>query len=173
MSTYTHFQRETLGFVEESARSAFKSDPSKFVRRSFIGGLLVCSLLGFTGCGKKKEVQRVAVFPVEGQLLAAGRPLANALLVFHPKSPSAGVSKAHAQTDKDGKFKVSTYTTGDGAVPGEYIVTAQHFSTITTPEGSKLGPSDISEKYSSPQTTDWVIKVAAQPNILPPKTITR
>lgn len=170
----THSQRDALRLAAENTLHGRASQkPRTLFRRTFVASLILSSLTGFAGCGKKKEVPRVAVFPVEGQLVVNGKPLANALITLHPKSTTEGASKAHAQSDKDGKFKVSTYTTGDGAVPGEYAVTLQHFSTITSPEGAKLGPSDISEKYSSPKTTDWVIKVAAQPNTIPPKSIAR
>lgn len=70
---------------------------------------------------EKKDAGRVSVFPVEGRLLVAGEPAAKAQVVFHPLGES--VFRPVAFTDADGRFRLMTYTAGDGAPAGEYAVT--------------------------------------------------
>ena len=77
------------------------------------------------GCsGRTKDPPRVPVHPVEGKLIVGGRLAGNSRVVFHPvdKANSIPINPV-ANTRPDGTFQLMTYTTGDGAPAGEYIVT--------------------------------------------------
>lgn len=58
--------------------------------------------------------------PVEGVVTFEGKPLTNAKVVFNTPD---GSGIATGQTDAQGKFQLSTYDPGDGAFPGNYVVT--------------------------------------------------
>lgn len=84
----------------------------------FLSALLVAGFL--PGCGWPGKA---TVFPVEGQLLVAGRPAANAMIAFRPVRGTAVAVLAVAVTGADGRFRLTTYQAGDGAPAGEYAVT--------------------------------------------------
>jgi hypothetical protein len=89
------------------------------------GVLFMAALL--TGCsGGLKEFP---VAKVSGVVLCEGKPVPFAKVQFNPQaaegSKSAEVGKpGFAFADKDGKFVLSTYGEGDGAVVGKHTVTA-------------------------------------------------
>ncbi len=75
--------------------------------------LAVAAMVGGCGDGHPKRVQ------VAGTLTIDSKPLPNAELKL---IPSKG-RPALATTDSSGRFKLWTFTPGDGAVPGTYTVT--------------------------------------------------
>lgn len=81
----------------------------------FTVGLLL--ILG--GC----DDGRLKCHPVTGTVLYNGRPLAGVEIAFHAVDPKTGVSyPPHAKTDKDGKFKLTSYVADDGCPAGEFKV---------------------------------------------------
>lgn len=80
-------------------------------------------LLGLGGCGDS-----IKTFPcaeTSGVVLCEGKPVQGAQVYFSPKmtGKSAEVGKpAFAFTDESGRFVLSTYGSGDGAVVGPHIV---------------------------------------------------
>src|SRR2546423_1070374 len=81
--------------------------------------LAVC--LGSAGCG---DAGRLPVHPAAGQVLLAGKPVPQALVVLHPEGDaSPDAVRPQATADADGAFRLSTYETGDGAPAGTYRVT--------------------------------------------------
>jgi hypothetical protein len=78
--------------------------------------LLLALVGGFAaGCGDGR-----GAVPLSGTVLLDGRPLARATVAFVPEEdgrrPAAGVS------DENGRFELTTFTEGDGALPGGYRV---------------------------------------------------
>jgi hypothetical protein len=67
-----------------------------------------------TGCGGARPV------PVSGTVTLDGQPVDAATVVFIPKEGKG--RQASGLTGTDGKFRLTTSTTGDGALPGEYVV---------------------------------------------------
>lgn len=129
--------------------------------------LLLAGLLTASGCGSKHS-DRLAVFPVSGQVTWNGQPLANALVVLHPQGVQDPRSMAaRAQTDPHGNFRVTTYEAGDGAAAGDYAVTVAYHRLINAGGGYEPGPNVLPSKYSSPLTTDLTVHVAEGPNQLP------
>jgi hypothetical protein len=80
------------------------------------GALAALMLLGLAGCGGSgaKPVK------TEGVVTLDGAPLAGATVVFQPAEgtgrPATGLTSA------DGSFRLTTFNTGDGAMPGEYKI---------------------------------------------------
>lgn len=77
---------------------------------ALLGTVLVC---GF-GCGGSGPV------PVTGKVTVDGVPVAGAGVLFTPKG---GGRPAHGETKADGTYELTTARPGDGALPGEYVVT--------------------------------------------------
>ena len=90
----------------------------------------LCCLLLFAflacaaaGCGKGKE--SIATHPVSGQVFYAGKPAEGVVVYFYPTSAPMVPdipSNPHGITGPDGKFTLTTFTSGDGAAEGGYQV---------------------------------------------------
>ncbi|NBR05473.1 MAG: hypothetical protein EBT92_06865 [Planctomycetes bacterium] len=108
--------------------------------------------------------------PVSGTIIFKGKPLANAGINFIPEDTTARV--AVGSTDKDGKYKLSSYQINDGAKIGRYSI------TIRAEEGgdSNLKPADALDfvrgkiitplKYSRPDTSGLTAEVARKNNVI-------
>jgi hypothetical protein len=85
--------------------------------------LVTVVILGASGCGSESP-QYPKVAPVSGKVMVKGQPAVGAVVTFHPVSPT-GENKLSpsGRVQADGTFRLTTYTTGDGAAPGDYVVT--------------------------------------------------
>ena len=104
---------------------------------------LTCLLLGiflFVGCGGS---DRPEVVPVSGVITYKGKPVKSAEVTFHPVS-DAIPRKAIGKTNDSGEFDLTTYDTGDGAIPGECIVTVIKLESSTTTVSDDSDPMDES-----------------------------
>lgn len=145
---------------------------------------LVCAAMGLVGCGG--PAGRKPVHAVSGKVTLSGGPVAGATVIFSPvdKQPVAT-----ATTDDEGNYKLTTYTTGDGAVEGNYTVlvlrTAAPTSGATGPvphdpkgavpaagaamhAAAKKAPKEqpqLPAKYSQLGQSDLKAKVEAKANV--------
>jgi hypothetical protein len=84
-----------------------------------------CLIFVFSGCGGSNEYETT---PVSGVVTCKGKPVGNATVNFTPlpdASRAAGQRgrPALGLTDKDGRFTLTTYSDGDGAIVGKHTVT--------------------------------------------------
>lgn len=85
--------------------------------RVVFGLLWIC--LAALGCGGS---DRVAVYPVRGQVLFDGKPMAGGgSISFVPMAAQKGKA-AGGTIEQDGTYKMSTYGDGDGAMAGQFRV---------------------------------------------------
>jgi hypothetical protein len=91
--------------------------------RSAWTGLVLVLLLA--GCSASRT-DRLTVYPVSGKLLVKGQPAAGAKIRLDPldSSQPAGLCP-HAIVDADGGFRLTTYTSADGAPAGTYALTVK------------------------------------------------
>jgi hypothetical protein len=80
------------------------------------------------GCARRKGPKREPTFPVSGVIKIDGTPTPMVRVFMFPEDklpewfePLRGAPH-FATTDNDGKFKISTYESGDGAPAGKYVV---------------------------------------------------
>ena len=81
-----------------------------------LGLLLPALLLTAAGCGGQGRPVKV-----EGVVTLDGHPLPGATVTFAPDPPESGRA-ASGRTDADGSFRLTTFQSDDGALPGEYKV---------------------------------------------------
>ena len=113
----------------------------------FTIGMIVMSM---AGCSSKNG-DRPKTVHASGVVRYKGAPLAGAHVTF--TNAAANVS-AYARTDADGKFTLTTFEHGDGAVPGPQKVSVSKVETIG---GRKADDrTDTLEKSEEPQKR-WVI----------------
>ena len=98
-------------------------------------------LAGALGCGG--GASRPETAPVTGTVTYNGKPVANATVMFTPKS---GGASATGKTDENGKFTLTTFEPGDGAIVGEHVVTV----TYTGPESGAPENPESPEAYGAP-----------------------
>ena len=128
--------------------------------------LLILPLaLASVSCGKS---DRKPVFPVSGQILMDGKPLAYAYVVFHPQGVTgADDVRPRAHADAKGSFRLSTYDTADGAPVGEYRITVEKYKP---PKESDKGlPVNLlPARYAKPDTSNLTARIQQGANELPP-----
>lgn len=83
---------------------------------------MTCAVLlsAITGCGGGNGFPDPT--PVSGSVLLNGKPVEGATVTFLAKGEGSGRS-ASGSTDGQGKFQLTTFSTNDGAIPGEYSIT--------------------------------------------------
>ena len=68
------------------------------------------------GCGS--GVERPPLVPTSGVVTMGGKPVENVSVTFHPESGRS----ANGVTDAEGKFRLTTFDTNDGAQVGKHKV---------------------------------------------------
>jgi hypothetical protein len=126
------------------------------------------ALASLTGCGSA-DSSRVPVHPASGAIQFRGKPVSGAFVSLHPKGGNnTGAPSPRATVGPDGTFALSTYEGQDGAPEGDYVLTVQWYKPIR--QGNELvgGPNVLPPKYSSANTSDLLVKIAAGENQLKP-----
>lgn len=123
-----------------------------------LGAWLLAAVFAFAaGCGPSGP-PRPKTYPVSGTVTYKGEPVADANLNFQLLT---GSCSAFAKADAAGRYELMTFVQGDGAVPGDYLVSITKYEA---PPPS--GPSTINENYVPPGSN---VPPAPPKNLLPKK----
>lgn len=106
---------------------------------------LLAGLGLLAGCGGAGTVRCGGVVQLDG------KPVPNASVMFIPKD--AGRRPATGKTDASGRFQLTTFTPGDGVLPGAHTVTVMACEVI--PPAPRQGPGG-EEGYGEP-TLRWLV----------------
>ena len=127
--------------------------------------LILISLI-ITGCYGDDR----GLAPVSGTVLFNGKPLPNAGIIFTPDQDNTRVGVG--STDKDGKYRLTSFQINDGAKIGKHAVTIRAYETkdgppkaaddITNVQGKMITPF----KYARPETSGLKADVAKKNNII-------
>lgn len=126
------------------------------------------------GCAPAKDKNQKETVPVTGTVNFKGKPLEGATVTF---VQSNDPTPAYGKTDAEGKFKLTTYVDGDGAVVGSHTVLVtktetkggavanadQNSKDYVPPDGS-IAPTTIyliPQKYSLPGASGLTADVKA------------
>jgi hypothetical protein len=133
--------------------------------RRFAALASCAALFACLGCGERLPAR----YPVEGEVRYQGKPLAEATVLFHPLGvPAPGLAQPMALTDEQGKFRLTTARSDDGATPGDYAVTVTLPALATVgEEPTRNGPNTLPALYARPETTPLRYVVVAGPNVVP------
>ncbi len=137
--------------------------------------LLAIPLCGF-GCSGVGDDGRPSRYPVTGTVTMNGEPVANANVNFQLVD---GSGSAVGVTDSQGRYELTSFVPGDGAVPGEYQVTVTKFSQLTPspdvseddadydPDAPAMVPENLlPERYANPATSELTATVTESPNMI-------
>ncbi len=110
---------------------------------------LIAIAITMGGCGPSTP----KTYPVTGTVTLDGKALPGASVTFH--SDAGNNKTAATNTDDQGKYTMSTFKQGDGAVPGSYKITISKYQRGAEespygdkpPEAVEQTPEAISEAY--------------------------
>lgn len=104
---------------------------------------LAVALFTLSGCGEPG----IGTVPASGVVLVDGKPITGVMVTFHPDGAGRAAS---ASTDAEGKFKLTTITNGDGALPGLYkISVSKHENPVDDlPKYDPNDPKSLDAIYS-------------------------
>jgi hypothetical protein len=112
-----------------------------------LAGLAAILLVGCT----KKDTRPVRV-AVSGTVLRQGQPVAEATIIFEPQGSTPA---ATGLTDASGNFRLTSFDTDDGAVPGEYLVAIRKVQVIKTDR-----PPNAPDDFTAPPADEkWLLPV--------------
>jgi len=110
--------------------------------------LVVIGVVFSLGC-PQQGADRPKTFPVSGTVTLNGQPVEGAIVTF---VPTAGGKGATGRTDASGKYTLTTFASGDGAVPGQYNVKIVKFETTGTEAAAGPGGAEMDEEaYTAAQ----------------------
>jgi hypothetical protein len=129
--------------------------------------LLVTFACAFAaGCSSNTHTP---VYPVQGQILLNGKPLSEAIVTFHPQGNAPAEPLPSAHTDAEGRFKLTSFATGDGAPEGNYAISLVCFRTHPIRKGFEGDATNIvPARYANASTSRLTATVVRGPNELPP-----
>ena len=100
--------------------------------------------LASPGCGQS---DRVAVFPVHGQLTFEGKPMTGGGSIALIAVGGQQGKTAGGEVKPDGTFSLTTYEEGDGSMPGEFRVVVTQV-VVKEPDASEDGQAVASGPVS-------------------------
>jgi 5-hydroxyisourate hydrolase-like protein (transthyretin family) len=108
------------------------------------------------GCGSE-DTNRKETVQVTGQVFIDGQPATAPINVMchdvkglDNKQPTI----SQAMTDEQGRFEISTYETGDGIPPGDYVLTFE-WGEVNLVSMQYGGPDKLKGRYSDPQKSTF------------------
>jgi hypothetical protein len=111
-----------------------------------------------SGCGGK-------LVKVQGVVLLDDKPLPRAAVLFIPEDLEG--RGANGFTDDKGIFRLSTFRTGDGALPGSYKVVIQYSEEVAVPTHLKTPEAiqkEMGKAVSSKKPSLTIPPIYSQPD---------
>ena len=131
----------------------------------------VGSVLFLAVAGCSQQVSPPATAPVSGSVMLKGQPAAGVRVTLHPQFNMGRIKwGVVGETGPTGEFSVGTGAPGNGAPPGEYVVTFTKPRIDSDPErnGSEIEVDDFQGKYSDPEDSLWTASIKKGENRLQP-----
>jgi hypothetical protein len=94
---------------------------------------------------------RKSVYPVTGKVLFEGRPAVGARVQFHAENEAEHTLIPSGEVGADGTFRLTSYTSNDGAPTGRYAVTV--FWGAASKGGDDYDRILVPERYLKPATS--------------------
>lgn len=113
--------------------------------------VMVACGLGW-GCGG--DSGELPTVPVSGTLNVDGKPVSKGTVHFHPEKGPAATGFV-----QDGKFKLTTYKEGDGAIPGKTRVAVEVVEEVPMKDGDTTSKSLIPAKFMNPDKSGLRLEV--------------
>jgi hypothetical protein len=124
----------------------------------------------FAGCSGNSAPVAPATSPVTGKVTLKGKPAAGIVVTFHSQPASTQPYQPIAESAKDGSFTVRTGPGGNGAPPGDYVITFARPRIVSDRKHSGLETEidDLGGRFSDPTRSQHKVTVVSGDNKLPP-----
>jgi hypothetical protein len=109
-------------------------------------GLLGVGLVLITGCGPS----RPETAPVNGHVTFQGKPVSTGQIMFQPEHGRPAIGTINP----DGTYRLTTFQSDDGALPGRHRVTIEA-KRITGPKGRNNSAAEA-ELVVGPPQIEWL-----------------
>jgi hypothetical protein len=111
---------------------------------------------------------RKPVVPVTGAVFFMGQPAEGVRVAFHPsRDPSDRGLRPQGIVAADGSFRLTTYALGDGAPPGDYVVTL-YWPVPGPNDDVHVHPDRLSGRYADVKTTPLTVTIPSNAVALEP-----
>lgn len=135
-------------------------------RRHFLR-VLMLAVAGL-GVGCAEDAAPPETVKVTGLVTYKNQPLSKGAVTFQPVDPGKAplLRPAQGQIQSDGRYELSTFKDGDGALPGHYQIVVTSYENEPTAEEYDAGAkriSSIPERYSNALTSGLVAEVPQDP----------
>ena len=124
------------------------------------------------GCGGPKPGQ-LPTAQVTGQVTYRGAPLGRGEIKFIPVQAAGGARVAYGTLDEQGRYRLGTYSQGDGAILGDYQVAVESRAEISADAARHATKYDllqakplIPDRYADPGKSGLTAHVAAGSNTI-------
>lgn len=137
----------------------------RYSSTSLLCSLLILSLSLNSGCSKPPRGDRKTTVPVTGKVQVDGKsPGSQIKIMCHNKAgeDTAQPSVSWCLTDNEGVFALSTYESGDGVPPGEYVLTF-YWGKMNNVSMSYGGPDQLNKKYDEPKKSPVEFQAQEEP----------
>jgi hypothetical protein len=113
---------------------------------------IAMACVALSGCGADEG--RVPTVRVSGTLTVDGKPVSKGTVHFVPEkgSPATGIVQ-------DGKFTLTTYSDGDGVIPGKNLVSVEVVEEVPTKDGDTTLKSLIPSKFMNPDQSGLRLEI--------------
>ena len=131
-------------------------------------GITLFAIAIANGCSQSE----LPVYPVVGHVTFENEWPLGTSVVLHPLANDSSI-RPQGVVDALGNFRVTTFRDGDGAPPGEYIVTLVWHKFVIDGEDYKPGPNVLPPMYAEPATSPLIVEVAEKSNEFKPFNLSR
>jgi hypothetical protein len=100
--------------------------------------MFLCLGLQIVGCGGAKA-SREPIFKVSGKILYKGKPVEGANVTFMCAEKNRS---AFGRTDESGAFKLTTFVSNDGAVPGKHVIVVTSLESVDSTPVAEIGTQE-------------------------------
>jgi hypothetical protein len=130
--------------------------------RSVMLAAIVSATVAATGCDSGPKL-----YKVRGTVRVGDKPAADAIVFLHRQgreNPNEQVP--YGKCAADGTFSVANGTSGEGALPGDYVLTVVWPDMSKAPDGNGERPDLLAGTYAQPAKSALKVKVEAKDNDL-------
>lgn len=151
-------------FVRKAIELSFSTSERlrRIVRKLILLISLVVATQFLAGCGSAPASKREPVFPVSGKVTYKGQPVVDADVTFFCKEKNMS---SFARTDAEGKFRLTSFASFDGAPAGKHLITV---AKVDAPKGATK-EVDINDPAYDPLKLVEEAKAPPSKNLIPVK----
>ncbi|HWB07736.1 MAG TPA: hypothetical protein VG826_00730 [Pirellulales bacterium] len=132
--------------------------------------MLAVGCLVLPGCAKRPSVDHLPTFVASGRVFYGGKAAEGAEVQLWAVGgdPALNLKLAgacpHATVEADGSFRLTTYSTGDGAPAGDFALTIRW--PLPPPPGREVGQDRFGGRYADPARPLRQVRISAADNVL-------